>query len=229
MAQKTRTTQTTRTTRRHIHTHDEPEAADLASPTTLAARASVSPRSRIRRHPERSTPDIAEEILRAGRVAHVAFAVDGQPYIAPMTYYYEDGVVYLHGAPASRLQKTLRTGTPVAIEVMLLDGLVASRDAKNHSANYRSVVVYGTAEAITETQRKRELMEAMTLRYFPGRTVGHDYDPARVGELRALDVMAVAVEELSAKVRTGPARGSRDAMDDAPGSSFVAPLPGVDA
>lgn len=228
MTQTTQTTQTTRPTRRHIHTHDASDAADLASPTTLAARASVSPRSRIRRHPERSTPEVAEEILRAGRVAHVAFAVDGQPYIAPMTYHYEDGVVYLHGAPASRLQKALRTGTPVAIEVMLLDGLVASRDAKNHSANYRSVVVYGTAEAITETQRKRELMEAMTLRYFPGRTVGHDYDPARIGELRALDVMAVAVEELSAKVRTGPARGSRDALDDAPGSSFVVLLPGVD-
>ena len=167
MTQTTQTTQTgTRPTRRHIHTHDAPEAADLASPTTLAARASVSARSRIRRHPERSTPEIAEEILRAGRVAHVAFAVDGQPYIAPMTYHYEDGVVYLHGAPASRLQKTLRTGTPVAIEVMLLDGLVASRDAKNHSANYRCVVVYGTAEAITETQRKRELMEAMTLALF---------------------------------------------------------------
>ncbi|HEY1387413.1 MAG TPA: pyridoxamine 5'-phosphate oxidase family protein [Ktedonobacterales bacterium] len=221
-------TRTIRTTRRHIHTHDASDAADLASPTPLAARTSVSPRSRIRRHPERSTPEIAEEILRAGRVAHVAFAVDGQPYITPMTYHYEDGVVYLHGAPASRLQKTLRAGASVAIEVMLLDGLVASRDAKNHSANYRSVVVYGTAEPVTETQRKRELMEAMTLRYFPGRAVGHDYDPARIGELRALDVMAVAVEELSAKVRTGPARGPRDALDEAPGSSFVAPLPGVD-
>lgn len=164
-----------------------------------------------------------------GRVAHVAFAVDGQPFLAPMTYHYEDGVVYLHGAPASRLQKTLRAGTPVAIEVMLLDGLVASRDAKNHSMNYRCVVVYGTAEPISDTQRKRALMEAMTERYFPGRTVEHDYDPARIGELRALDVMAVEVEELSAKVRTGPARGARDAMEDAPGSSFVVLLPGLDS
>ena len=195
----------------------------------LAARASVSPRSRIRRHPERSMPEIAEEILRAGRVAHVAFAVDGQPYIAPMTYHYETGVVYLHGAPASRLQKTLRGGVPVAIEVTLLDGLVASRDAKNHSMNYRSVILYGTARPVTDTQRKRALMEAMTARYFPGRAVEHDYGAARVGELRAMDLMAVAVEELSAKARSGPARGPRDAMDDAPGSSFVVLLPGLDS
>jgi uncharacterized protein len=180
-------------------------------------------------HPERSMPEIAEEILRAGRVAHVAFAVDGQPYIAPMTYHYEAGVVYLHGAPASRLQKTLRGGVPVAIEVTLLDGLVASRDAKNHSMNYRSVILYGTARPVTDTQRKRALMEAMTARYFPGRAVEHDYGAATTGHLRAMDLMAVAVEELSAKARSGPARGPRDAMDDAPGSSFVVLLPGLDS
>ncbi len=176
-------------------------------------------------------PEIAEEILRAGRVAHVAFAEAGQPYLVPMTYHYEDGVVYLHGAPASRLQKTLRAGTPVAIEVMLLDGLVASRDAKNHSMNYRSVIVYGTAEPVSDTQRKRALMDAMTERYFPGRKVGYDYAAATVGQLRALDLMAVAVEELSAKARSGPARGPRDATDDesASGNTFVVLLPGMDS
>jgi len=172
-------------------------------------------------------PEMAEEILRAGRVAHVAFAVDGQPYIIPMTYHYEDGMVYLHGAPASRLQKTLRAGTAVAIEVMLLDGLVASRDAKKHSLNYRSVVVYGVAEPVTSMQRKRALMEAMTERYFPGRRVDHDYAAAEAGQLRAMDVMAVAVEELSAKARSGPPQGPRDALDEAPGSAFVITLPGV--
>ena len=212
--------------RERAQPHDVPTSSELSP---LAARASISPRSHIRRHPERSTPEIAEEILRAGRVAHVAFAVDGQPYIVPMTYHYDDGVVYLHGAPASRLQKTLRTGTSVAIEVLLLDGLVASRDAKNHSMNYRSVVVYGTAEAISDTQRKRELMERMTARYFPGRTVGHDYDAATMGQLRAMDLMVVSIEELSAKARLGPAKGPRDAMEDAPGSAFLVTLPGIDS
>jgi hypothetical protein len=78
--------------------------------SALTARASASPRSRIRRHPERSMPEIAEEILRAGRVAHVAFAVDGQPYIIPMTYYYEDSVVYLHGAPPAGCRRRWARG-----------------------------------------------------------------------------------------------------------------------
>ena len=219
----------TQTTKRHMQRHDEPAKAELpALGKPLMERASTSERSHIRRHPERSMPEIAEEILRAGRVAHVAFAVDGQPFVLPMTYHYESGVVYLHGAPASRLQRSLRTGIPVAIEVTLLDGLVASRDAKYHSVNYRSVVVYGTAEPVRDNERKRTIIEAMTARYFPDRKVGHDYAAATIGQLRASDMMAVTVEELSAKARSGPARGPRDTMDDAPGSSFVVLLPGVD-
>ncbi|HEU5348267.1 MAG TPA: pyridoxamine 5'-phosphate oxidase family protein [Ktedonobacterales bacterium] len=222
----TRATHATRTAERCPEIHDEPATMELPG---LVTRASASPRSRIRRHPERSVPEIAEEILRVGLVAHVAFAVDGQPYVVPMTYHYEDGVIYLHGAPASRLQQTLRAGAQVAVEVTLLDGLVASRDAKNHSVNYRSVVVYGTAEPVTGMKRKRALMEAMTRRYFPGWTVGRDYDPATTGHLRALEVMAVAIEELSAKARSGPPRGARDALDDAPGSAFVLVLPGLNS
>ncbi|MGE5335636.1 MAG: pyridoxamine 5'-phosphate oxidase family protein [Nitrososphaerota archaeon] len=221
----TQATRATKTAPRHPDIQDAPATEKLPP---LAERASTSPRSRIRRHPERSMPEVAEEVLRIGLVAHVAFVVEGQPYIVPMTYHYDDGVVYLHGAPASRLQKTLRAGARVAIEVLLADGLVASRDAKNHSMNYRSVIVYGTAEPVTDTKHKRALMEAMTERYFPGRTVGRDYDPATTGHLRAMDLMAVAIEELSAKARSGPPRGSRDALDDAPGSAFVVTLPGLD-
>lgn len=212
--------------RERAQPHDVPTSSELSP---LAARASISPRSHIRRHPERSTPEIAEEILRAGRIAHVAFAVDGQPFIAPMAYHYDDGVIYMHGAPASRLLKTLRAGTPVAIEVMLLDGLVASRDAKYHSMNYRSVIVYGTAEPVTDTQRKRALMDAMTGRYFSGRTAGEDYAPATTGQLRGMDLLAVTIEELSAKRRAAGALGPRDAIDDAPESAFVVVLPGIDS
>jgi uncharacterized protein len=123
----------------------------------------------------------------------------------------------------------LRAGTPVCVEVTLLDGLVASRAAKSHSMNYRSVVVFGTAESVTDETTKRAVFERMTARYFPDRLAGRDYTPARVGELRAVELLAVRVEELSAKSRSGPPLGPRDAEEEAFGSRFVVMLPGVDA
>ena len=197
---------------------------------TLAERIGVSSRSRVRRHAERTAPaEEAERILRAGRVAHVAYALDGQPYVIPFTYDYADGAVYLHGAPASRTLKTLRGGVDVAIEVTLLDGLIASRDAESHSANYRAVVVYGRAGRVTNMAEKRAILERMTLRYFPGRTVGTDYEAATEKQLRALEVLRVPVTELVAKMRAGGPRGPRDADLTASGTAYVVEMGGRDA
>jgi nitroimidazol reductase NimA-like FMN-containing flavoprotein (pyridoxamine 5'-phosphate oxidase superfamily) len=124
--------------------------------------------------------------------------------------------------------RLLRAGTPVCVEVTLLDGLVASRAAKSHSMNYRSVVVFGTADAVADEAVKRAIFERMTARYFPDRRAGRDYTPARAGELRAVELLAVRVEELSAKARSGPPLGPHDAEDEAVGSRFVVLLPGVD-
>jgi uncharacterized protein len=185
-------------------------------------------RIRVRRHPERAVPERAEDILRAGRVAHVAFVVEGQPCVVPMTYDYDDGVLYVHGAPAGRTASALRACAPVCVEVTLLDGLVASRDAKSHSLNYRSVIVYGVAEPVTDEARKRAIFQRMTARYFPGRTAGRDYLPASDNELRGVELLAIRADERSAKARTGPSRGTHDADDVSPGTCFVITLPGVD-
>jgi uncharacterized protein len=200
-----------------------------AAEEPLAARGGISPRSRIRRHAERAAPAEAERILRAGRVAHVAYSLDGQPYVIPFLYDYDDGAIYLHGAPASRTLKALRGGVEAAIEVTLLDGLIASRDAESHSANYRAVVVYGSAERVTSMAEKRAILERMTLRYFPGRAVGADYEAATVKQLRALEVLRVPVMELGAKTRTGGPRGPRDADQSASGTAYVVELGGYDA
>ena len=180
------------------------------------------PRTRIRRHPERAVPEQAEEFLRAGRIAHVAYTVDGQPHILPFLYFYGDGALYLHGVPASATIRALRKGAPVCASVTILDGLVASRDAKSHSANYRSVVVFGRSEVVVDLEEKRRVFERMTERLFPEREAGRDYAHASVKDLRGVELLAVHIEEMSAKTRIGPALGARDADEEYGGySTFV--------
>jgi nitroimidazol reductase NimA-like FMN-containing flavoprotein (pyridoxamine 5'-phosphate oxidase superfamily) len=180
------------------------------------------PRTRIRRHPERAVPEQAEEFLRAGRIAHVAYTVDGQPHILPFLYFYDDGTLYLHGVPASATIRALRKGAPVCASVTILDGLVASRDAKSHSANYRSVVVFGRSEVVVDLEEKRRVFERMTERFFPEREAGRDYEHASVKDLRSVELVAVRIEEMSAKARTGPALGAHDTDEEYGGfSTFV--------
>jgi hypothetical protein len=215
---------------RPMATDQTTTADDVMEASQLARRAETTPRSRIRRHAERSVPAEAQRILEAGRVAHVAYALDGQPHVIPFLYDYADGALYLHGAPGSRTLKSVRAGMQVAVEVLLLDGLIASRDAESHSANYRSVVVYGVAQRVTAMAEKRAILERMTLRYFPGRTVAVDYAEATEKQMRALEVLRVPVDELSAKMRDGGPRGPRDAEppDDTGHTAYVVEIGGRD-
>ena len=175
----------------------------------------VTERSRIRTHPERAVPDEAGEILTKASIAHVGFVADGRPVVIPMLYHFEHETIYIHGQRGGRLPRTLRSGQPVCVEVTLLDGLIASRDALNHSANYRSAVAFGTAREVTDRDEKEAVLERMTRRYFPGRTVGVDYRAPSDADLKITALFAIEVEELNGKRRAGPPSGPADA-DDSP-------------
>ena len=95
--------------------------------------------------------------------------------------------------------------------------------------NYRSVVVYGTAELISDEGEQRAIFERMTDHFFPGRLPNRDYAAASLKDLRSVRLVAVRVDELSAKARTGGPKGPHDEDADALGSAYVIELPGLDA
>ena len=190
----------------------------------------MSERARIRRHPESAIPDEAEAILAEGLVAHVGFCEGTQPFVIPFSYHYDPirpDRLYLHGAQNSRAMTHLATGAPVCVEVTLMDGLVYSRTATNHGVNYRSVVAFGQATPVTEPEEKATICDALIRRYFPGRTVGRDYEAATPAQVEATAVVEVRIEEWSAKGRRGGPRGPKDAAPDAPGTRGVVELRGV--
>jgi len=195
----------------------------------VAAQASSESgaRTRIRIHAERSVPTRAEEFLAQGKVAHVGFAVDGQPYVIPFSYHYDTSDpkrLLLHGSTASRALLHLADGAPVCVTVTMLDGLVYSRTALYHSMNYRSVVCFGKARLVETRAEKRALFEGMILRYFAERTAGRDYDAIPDEHLDSTTMVEVRIEEMSAKLREGRPKGPRDADSGAPGTCGVVEL-----
>ena len=187
----------------------------------------MTERTRIRRHPERSVDGEAAAILGEGLVAHVGFCDRGQPFVIPFSYHYDarsPESLYLHGAHPSRALKQLAAGARVCVTVTLLDGLVYSRSAMYHTMNYRSVVLFGCARRITEEAEKAMLFERMVGRYFPGRTVGRDYDAPPRAHLSSTELVEVQIEEWSAKARSGGPLGPRDADPAGAGTCGVIDL-----
>src|SRR5277367_4966491 len=163
-----------------------------------------SARTRLVREADRAVYDraAAYKILDEGFICHVGFVADGQPFAIPTGYGRVGDSLYIHGSAASRMLRRVDEGVPVCVTVTLLDGLVLARSIFNHSMNYRSVVVLGTAFAVTDAKEKLEALRLLSEHILPGRWAESRQPNEK--ELKATLVMRLPIEEFSAKVRQGP-------------------------
>jgi nitroimidazol reductase NimA-like FMN-containing flavoprotein (pyridoxamine 5'-phosphate oxidase superfamily) len=155
--------------------------------------------------PKRGVYDRAsiDAILDEALIAHLAFAgEDGQPYAIPTLHARVGDAVWVHGSSASRTLRTLGRGARACLTVTLVDGLVLARSIFNHSVNYRSVIVLGEARAVSDQEEKRAALAAFAERIAPDRWA--DARPPTPQELKATSILALPLDEASAKVRTGP-------------------------
>lgn len=165
-------------------------------------------RTRVRRRPERGVydRDLVHRIVDEALVCHVAFVHDGEPRVLPTTLVRLDEDVYIHGSTRNGLLNALADGRAVSISVTLVDGVVAGRSGFGCSVNYRSVVVYGTAEQVSGADKER-VMDALVQDIAPG----HRVRRLTGAELDATLVLRVPLVEVSAKVRD---QGVTDAASD---------------
>jgi len=163
-----------------------------------------SQRARVQRNPSRGAYDreTIDAILDEALVAHLGFAVDDQPYVIPTLHARIDDTVYIHGSAASRAIRTLSAGVAACLTVTLIDGLVLARSAFHHSMNYRSVVVLGDARPVSAPAELLSVLEAFTMRLVPGRW--EEVRPPNAKELKGTRVLAMNLDEASAKLREGP-------------------------
>jgi uncharacterized protein len=161
-------------------------------------------RTTVRRLPARGSYDRAliHSILDEAPVCHVGFVVDGRPFVIPTLHVRVGDRLYMHGSPGSRMLKAMAGGVEVCVTVTLVDGLVLARSAFHHSMNYRSVVVFGVAQAVDDPEEKTQVLHALSEHLVPGRW--RDVRGPAPGELKATSVLSLPIDEASAKVRTGP-------------------------
>jgi uncharacterized protein len=161
-------------------------------------------RIRVRRAPKKGRYDRAtiDGVLDRGLVAHLAFVDDGQPCCIPMLYARVGDRVLVHGSTASRTMRTLAGGAAACLTVTTVHGLVLARSAFEHSANYEAVVLFGRFQEVEEPAERLAAFEAFTEKLLPGRW--NEVRPPNRKELKATLILALTIDEASAKVRTGP-------------------------
>lgn len=162
----------------------------------------VTDRTQVRRLAKRGNyeRDTVHAILDEALICHAGFVVDGSPVVIPTIHWREGDTLYVHGSAASRMLRTLRDGVDACVTVTLLDGLVLARSAFHHSMNYRSVVVFGKAREVTGEEKLRALT-SLVEHVVRGRAA--EVREPNEKELRQTLVLALPLDEASAKIRTG--------------------------
>ena len=165
---------------------------------------SPTDRARVKRLHERAHYDreTVHAILDAGMIAHIAYVIDSQPYVTPTAYWRDGDRLYWHGSSASRMLRAQTAGIPVCVTVTHLDGLVLARSGFHHSINYRSVMAFGKALKVEDVALKRRELDRFIDRLYPGRNA--TMRGIEDQELKATTLLAMEIEEASAKVRVGP-------------------------
>ena len=165
-------------------------------------------RKRERGHYDRETVDA---ILDEGLVCHVGFAGDGGPVVLPMAYARRGDILYLHGAPGNAMLRRLVDGGAACVTVTLVDGIVFARSAFHHSMNFRSVVLFGEVERVTDPEEGMAASIALLEHLAPGRS--SDARLPTPEELRSTLIVRFPITEGSAKVRTGDPIDDEEDMD----------------
>jgi nitroimidazol reductase NimA-like FMN-containing flavoprotein (pyridoxamine 5'-phosphate oxidase superfamily) len=166
----------------------------------------ASARTRIRRQPySHYDRETVNAILDSGLLAHIGYVVDGAPYVTPTAYWRGADRLYWHGAAASRLFREGTTRLPVCVAMSRIDGLVLARCGFKHSLLYRSVLAFGHAEQVTDATEKRRVLDRFIDRLYAGRS--RELRKISAEELAATSVMAMTIEEATAKIASPQARG----------------------
>ena len=168
----------------------------------MTATIPVTDRTKVRRLANRGNYDRAtiHAILDEALVCHVGFIVDGAPVVIPTIHWREEDTLYVHGSAASRMLRSLKGGVDACVTITLIDGLVLARSAFHHSMNYRSVVVFGNAREVTGEEKARAL-DSLVEHVMRGRA--KDVRPPNEIEMKQTLVLALPLDEASAKIRTG--------------------------
>jgi len=167
-------------------------------------------KTRVKRLHERGHYDreTVYAILDAGFICHVGYIIDDQPFVTPTSYWREGDRVYWHGSSASRMLRTISKGIKVCLTATHVDGLVLARSGFHSSINYRAVMAFGEAEVITDEEHKKHALRAFMEHVTPGRWAM--LRPVTSQELKGTTVLSMKLDEVSAKVRTGPPKDDEE-------------------
>jgi len=135
-------------------------------------------------------------------MCHVAGVVGGKAMALPTLHARQGSTLYLHGSQSNAIMKSVLKSGEAFVTVTQYDGLRLARSGFESSIAYRSVVVFGPVSEVTDLEEKRACLDMFVDAILPGRA--GEVRPMNERELNLTFILAVEINEASAKISAGP-------------------------
>lgn len=171
------------------------------------------PNSRVRRLPTKANydADVIFAIIDEAPLCHVASIVNERAVVIPTLHAREGRTVYLHGSPSNAALKAVVARGEACVSMTLYDGLRLARSGFESSIAYRSVVFFGVATLVTDDVEKARVLDLFVDAVLPGRA--SEVRAMSDAERRLTMVVAVSIDEASAKLSSGPTDDPDDDLE----------------
>ncbi|NJC94856.1 MAG: pyridoxamine 5'-phosphate oxidase family protein [Anaerolineales bacterium] len=139
--------------------------------------------------------------LHQAQVGHIASARDGQPFLNPSTFWFDEEhhQIIFHSNVTGRVRSNIGDNPKVCFEASEMGRLLPSNIALEFSLQYRSVIVFGTARLVTDPVEARRVLYGLIRKYFPKMTPGREFRKITDRELKRTSVYAIRIEAWSGK------------------------------
>ena len=106
---------------------------------------------------EEMTQGEVEQFLSCARVGRLGLCLeDGQPYVVPVGFAYADGKIFFHTCNKGLKMSALKRNANVCFEV---------DEALSDASMFKSVIVFGTAEIISDEERMVPYLQRLIDKY----------------------------------------------------------------
>lgn len=148
----------------------------------------------MRRRRQQLSPEECKRILAEGTSGVLAVRGDeGYPYAVPLSYVYEEGRLFFHGAAAGHRRDAVLRDPKASFCVIGGDRVVP----EEYTTYFRSVIAFGSI-ALLEGEEKRAAIEKLAEKYAPGDRQ-ENRERAIAAEWEALAMFALTIEHVTGK------------------------------
>jgi uncharacterized protein len=108
---------------------------------------------------------IIQEILVKSNICRLGLVDNGEAYIVPVNYAYENGIIYFHSALSGRKIEIFKKNNVVSFEIEFTGEIIKNSIPCEWSAKYRSVMGRGSVSFENDLIAKKKGLDLIMQKY----------------------------------------------------------------